>query len=123
MRADIRAALAATGALPPDRPGPVFREPWHAKAFALAVALDARGHITWPEWAATLAATLREAPASDDPEDAYYLAWLLALERLGIAKGLISEPERRAREAAWAQAARDTPHGQPITLNAARDTT
>lgn len=116
MRPEIRAALARTGALPPDRLGPTFREPWHAQAFALAVALSGKGHFTWPEWAERLAATLRRPPASDDPEDAYYLAWLVTLERLGIEKGLISEPERRARETAWNEAARTTPHGQPITL-------
>ena len=116
MRPDIRSVLARTDALPPDRQGPTFREPWHAQAFALAVALNGNGYFTWPEWAERLAATLRGPPASDDAEDAYYLAWLGTLEQLGIAKGLISEPERRTREADWDQAARSTPHGQPITL-------
>lgn len=116
MRPDIRGELARSDVLPPDRQGPTFREPWHAQAFALAVALNGKGYFTWPEWAERLAATLRDPPASDDAEDAYYQAWLGTLERLGIEKGLISEPERRAREAAWKQAARSTPHGQPIRL-------
>ena len=34
---------------------PVFREPWEAHAFAMAVRLHERGLFTWPEWAATLA--------------------------------------------------------------------
>ena len=89
MRPDIRAALARAAALPPDRQGAVFREPWHARAFALAVALHGQGHFTWPEWAAALATRLREPPASDDPEAAYYLAWLDTLERLGSEKGLL----------------------------------
>jgi nitrile hydratase accessory protein len=111
MRPDIRAVLAGADALPPDRQGPTFREPWHAQAFALAVALNGGGHFTWPEWAERLAATLREPPESDDAEEAYYLAWLATLEQLAIEKGLISEPERRAREAA-----RSTPQGRPITF-------
>jgi nitrile hydratase accessory protein len=116
MRPDLRALLARADALPPDRQGPTFRVPWHAQAFALAVALNGAGHFSWPEWAETLAATLRDPPAGDDAEDAYYLAWLATLERLAIEKGLISDPERQAREAAWDQAARSTPHGRPITL-------
>ena len=40
--------------LPRDDDGPVFREPWEAQAFALAVALHERGVFTWPEWAQAL---------------------------------------------------------------------
>jgi nitrile hydratase accessory protein len=116
MRPELEAALAREGAMPPDRAGPTFREPWHAQAFALVVELNGQGHFTWPEWAATLGAVLRDPPAEVDAEDAYYLAWLTALERLSIEKGLVNEPERRAREAAWDHAARTTPHGAHITL-------
>ena len=34
---------------------PVFREPWEAHAFAMAVRLHEQGLFTWPQWAATLA--------------------------------------------------------------------
>jgi hypothetical protein len=37
-------------ALPQDEDGPVFNQPWEAKAFALAVRLSEAGHFTWPEW-------------------------------------------------------------------------
>ena len=37
-------------ALPRDEDGPVFNEPWEAKAFALAVGLSEAGCFTWPEW-------------------------------------------------------------------------
>ena len=43
------------GGLPRDAEGPVFREPWEAQAFAMALALHERGLFTWPEWAAMLA--------------------------------------------------------------------
>ena len=35
--------------LPRDAEGPVFREPWEAQAFAMALALHARRLFTWPE--------------------------------------------------------------------------
>ncbi len=55
---DAAAAARATGAVPSipcDAEGPVFREPWEAQAFAMALALHERGLFTWNEWAATLA--------------------------------------------------------------------
>lgn len=79
---ELDAALAGHAVLPPDRPGPVFREPWHAEAFAMALALHEQGHFTWAEWARALGCALAEGPAAGDPEDAYYAAWLTALERL-----------------------------------------
>jgi nitrile hydratase accessory protein len=113
---ELDAALARHDALPPDRPGPVFREPWHAQAFAMTVALHERGRFTWGEWAEALSRALAGQAAGDDAEDAYYRAWLDALETLLAAKGLVGEAERAARQDAWDAAARATPHGQPITL-------
>ena len=55
---DPGAARRATEALPNiprDASGPVFREPWEAHAFAMALALHDRGVFSWPEWAAMLA--------------------------------------------------------------------
>ena len=45
-------------------PGPVFREPWEAQAFAMTLALYERGLFTWPEWAATLAEEIKRAQAA-----------------------------------------------------------
>ena len=50
-----RRATDAVPSIPRDAEGPVFREPWEAQAFAMALALHERGLFTWPEWAATLA--------------------------------------------------------------------
>lgn len=74
---------------PPDR---VFDEPWQAEAFAVTVALNEAGHLVWTEWAQYLSTALREAGLDDQapltPEhsregnEAYYRAWLVALERV-----------------------------------------
>lgn len=42
-------ALEALPRLPRDEEGPVFRAPWEAQAFAMAVKLHERGIFTWPE--------------------------------------------------------------------------
>ena len=75
--------VAAVPGLPRDADGPVFRAPWEAQAFAMAVALHQRGLFTWPEWAAALAAEIKRAQAAGDPDsgDTYYQHWLCALER------------------------------------------
>jgi nitrile hydratase accessory protein len=109
--------LALAG-LPRDDHGPVFREPWQAQAFAMAVRLHQAGHFTWTEWAAALADQIRHAQAAGDPDlgDTYYLHWLAALERLVTAKGLVTSDELSTRKRAWEDAALATRHGDPIEL-------
>ena len=50
--------------LPVDADGPVFKAPWEAQAFALALTLHERGAFTWKEWAQTLAAVIGEVTAA-----------------------------------------------------------
>ena len=71
--ASARATSAVPG-IPRDDDGPVFREPWEAQAFAMALALHERGLFTWNEWAATLAAEINRAQAAGDPDtgETYY---------------------------------------------------
>jgi nitrile hydratase accessory protein len=104
--------------IPRDADGPVFREPWEAQAFAMAVALHERGAFSWPEWAAALAAEIKAAEAAGDPDtgETYYRHWLAALERLLAAKALASRSELEKRRDQWDRAARATPHGRPIEL-------
>ena len=104
--------------LPRDEAGPVFRAPWEAQAFAMAVALHARGLFTWPEWAETLGAEIKKAQAAGDPDtgDTYYQHWLNALERLVEAKGVADAGTLARYHDAWDRAADRTPHGQPIEL-------
>ena len=113
-----RAADTAPGILR-DADGLVFREPWQAQAFALALALNERGLFSWNEWAATLAEEIRRAQAAGDPDtgETYYRHWLAALERFVAEKGIASlETQTRYRDA-WDRAADRTPHGTPIELS------
>src|SRR5262249_55507963 len=71
----LRSLSAADGLdVPRDDHGPVFREPWEAQAFALALSLHERGVFSWTEWAATLGDEIRKAQAAGDPDtgETYY---------------------------------------------------
>ncbi|HYW59362.1 MAG TPA: nitrile hydratase accessory protein [Xanthobacteraceae bacterium] len=113
-----RRAADAVPSIPRDAEGPVFREPWEAQAFAMALALHERGLFTWPEWAATLADEIKRAQAAGDPDtgETYYRHWLNALERIVAAKGLADAQLLARYRAAWDRAAERTPHGMPIAL-------
>jgi nitrile hydratase accessory protein len=118
---DAAAALNATAAVPSiprDAEGPVFREPWEAQAFAMALALHARGLFTWNEWAAALADEIKRAQAKGDPDtgETYYRHWLATLERLIASKGVATFETLDRYHDAWDHAADRTPHGSPIEL-------
>ena len=118
MDAAAEIATTALPGIPRDDDGPVFREPWEAQAFAMTLALHARGLFSWNEWAAALADEIKRAQADGDPDtgETYYRHWLATLERLVAAKGIAtSETLDRTREA-WDRAADRTPHGSPIEL-------
>jgi nitrile hydratase accessory protein len=104
--------------LPRDAGGPVFREPWEAQAFALAVQLQEQGLFTWEEWAQALGAEISAAQRSGDPDlgDTYYRHWLRALERLVVAKGAATHAGLDNTKDAWDRAAKATPHGHPLVL-------
>ena len=90
---DQAAAVRATQevpSIPRDNDGPVFREPWEAQAFAMTLALHARGLFTWSEWAAALAAEIKRAQTAGDPDtgETYYSHWLAALEKIVAEKGV-----------------------------------
>ena len=76
----------------------MFREPWEAQAFAMALALQQRGLFTWSEWAATLGEEIKRAQAAGDPDtgETYYRHWLATLERLVAEKGVASGETLRA---------------------------
>jgi nitrile hydratase accessory protein len=111
-------ATQAVGSIPRDGDCPVFREPWEAEAFALAVSLNARGLFTWGEWSATLGDEIKKAQAAGDPDTGatYYLHWLATLERLVAAKGLADAAALARTRAAWQRACARTMHGDPIVL-------
>lgn len=96
----------------------MFREPWEAHAFAMAVRLHECGLFTWPQWASALAAEITRAQEAGDPDvgDTYYHHWLAALERLVAETGAATVAEQARTREAWRRAADRTPHGQPIEL-------
>jgi nitrile hydratase accessory protein len=114
----VTTPLDALPAIPRDGDGPVFRAPWEAQAFAMAVMLHERGHFSWKEWAARLADEIAAAKTRGEHDDGsrYYYYWLAALEKLVAEKRLIKTDELATRKDEWDRAARETPHGQPIEL-------
>lgn len=121
--AAAKAIEKATSALPDtpcDAEGPVFREPWEAQAFAMALMLHERGVFTWNEWAEALGAEIKRAQAAGDPDtgETYYHHWLATLERLVAKKGVATSDVLHRYREAWDHAADRTPHGRPIVLQA-----
>ncbi len=117
--AQVRDAIAAVPGIPIDGESPVFAEPWHAQAFAIALSLHQAGVFTWSEWAETLGDEINKARALGDPDDGstYYNHWMATLERLVDEKGLTSLGTLEEYSKAWGRAADRTPHGNPITLD------
>lgn len=95
----------------PDAP---FEEPWQAQLFALSVALNERGLFTWSEWTEFFGPRVQRAEAAD-----YWTIWSDALIALLGHKGLAETQEIAELTARWQAAARATPHGRPIMLDAA----
>jgi nitrile hydratase accessory protein len=118
MDAAVARATNALPDIPVDADGPVFREPWEAQAFAMALTLHERGVFTWTEWAAALASEIKRAQAAGDPDtgETYYRHWLATLEGLVAAKGVTTIETLHRYRHAWDHAADRTPHGMPIEL-------
>ena len=115
-----RNATEQVSSIPRDDHGPVFRAPWEAQAFAIALALHQRGLFTWSEWTQALGDEIRKAQAAGDPDtgETYYQHWLNTIERMVAAKGLTDRTALIRYRAAWGRAADRTPHGSPIELRA-----
>jgi nitrile hydratase accessory protein len=113
-----RRATEAVPSIPRDSKGPVFREPWEAQAFAMALTLHQRGIFAWSEWAAILADEIKRAQQAGDPDsgETYYRHWLSALERIVAEKGLTDPVSLERTREAWTRAADRTPHGVAIEL-------
>ncbi len=74
---------------------PVFASPWEAHAFALTIKLHEEGLFSWSEWSRYLAEAVSATQTSSNAGDseAYYSAWLAALEKLLIDKNLVGTEE------------------------------
>lgn len=94
----------------PDAP---FEDPWQAQLFALTVALNESGVFEWSEWTAVFGPRVRSVEAED-----YWAVWSEALIALLEAKGVTGMEEVAGLTARWQAAARATPHGRPIVLDA-----
>jgi nitrile hydratase accessory protein len=81
--ADVDRALAASAPLPRSNGELVFDEPWQGRALGLAVVALERAGAPWAAFSEELAAAVaRHGYDPDEPAaDAYYAAWLDALER------------------------------------------
>lgn len=97
-------------ALPRKNGELVFEEPWEARAFGLAVALNEEGVYPWQTFSGELAETIASAEAeveaeaasspaaeaqADEPSD-YYQRWLASLEALLLEQGLVTPAELEA---------------------------
>jgi nitrile hydratase accessory protein len=115
-----RKAADAVPGIPRDESGPVFRAPWEAHAFAMALALYEKGLFAWREWAGMLGEEIKKAQAAGDPDtgETYYHHWLRTLERMVAQKGAASTQALSEHYEAWERAMHRTPHGRPIELSA-----
>jgi len=110
--------LAALPAIPKDEGGPVFAAPWEARVFAMTLKAHDAGLFSWNEWAETLGTELHK---DDDlplgtTAPGYYDHWLSAFERLLTQKGIAAGSVLSDLKQAWENAAKSTPHGEPIEL-------
>ena len=115
-----RQAAETVPGIPRDPNGPVFRAPWEAHAFAMALALHEKGLFVWSEWSAMLGEEIKKAQAAGDPDtgQTYYHHWLNTLERMVAARGATSAQALEQHYQAWQRATHRTPHGKPIELRA-----
>ena len=113
-----RRAVEVVPGIPRDSNGPVFRAPWEAHAFAMAIALYQKGLFAWTEWAAMLGEEIKKARAAGDADtgETYYHHWLAALERMVAEKGATSTEALTQHYRAWKNAMQRTLHGKPIEL-------
>ena len=88
-------------ALPRENGELVFATPWEARAFGLAVALQEHGVYEWREFSAALATEIAKAERAGNAST-YYERWLLSLEKLLVASGLVTLAEVSGRMASHA---------------------
>ena len=91
---------------------PAFDAPWHARVFALAVAENEADRLSWPDWTARLATTLRKFGLSQSLNggDDYFLAWLETLESVLVEEGRIERDEIELVKAELAKSHALAPH-------------
>ena len=98
-----------------------FSEPWHARLFAITVALSESGSFSWPEWTEMLGRQLANQEVGTDfsVDESYYRSWLAALIHLLQERDLADTTEIDDLEDLWRKAPLAMPHGLPIQLSEA----
>ena len=91
-----------------------FEAPWQAQLFALTVALNEAGQFSWSDWAEAFGPRVQDV----EPEG-YWTVWSETLIALLEARGIAEASAVHALTDRWQAAARATPHGIPICLSAA----
>ena len=84
--------------IPRDAEGPVFAEPWQARAFAVVVRLCQDGHVEWDAFRLRLMAEIAAADTAGDTTTGYYEHWLAACEALLAARGVAQAGDLAARK-------------------------
>lgn len=90
--ARVVACLPAGLDIPTDAEGPVFVEPWEARAFSMVIDLNARGRFAWKDFQALLVEEVGKSERNGLGRP-YYLNWLIAAERLFERLGLAERTE------------------------------
>lgn len=98
--------MEGDAALPRSNGELVFEAPWEGRAFGIAVLLNEDGRYSWHEFRDQLVAEIAAEKAAEE-SPSYYEQWLASLERLAIAKGLVTEAELETRTAEYASGQRD----------------
>lgn len=82
-------ALAGHAPLPRSNGELVFEEAWQGRALGVGVAVLERTGAPWAEFREHLVAAIEQRPraASETDADAYYGAWLDAVQALLVARG------------------------------------
>lgn len=86
------AIMEGRTALPRKNGELVFEEPWHGRAFGMAVALHEAGLYEWEEFRQELIRQIRAAE-SRGGRFVYYEAWLAALEAVLAARGALESAD------------------------------
>lgn len=98
-------------ALPRQNGELLFSAPWEARAFGIAVALNAAGLYPWRDFSQGLAAETAAAEQGAG-QTSYYERWLETLAKLALAKGLIT-PEELAQRIQDCARGQHEAHGAP----------
>jgi hypothetical protein len=86
--ADVDAQLAGCAPLPRANGELVFDEVWHGRALGMGVVLLERLGLPWDAFREHLSSAIERhgQPAGESPAEAYYVAFLDALELLAAAR-------------------------------------